>query len=66
MFLAAFLARAGRGPWLAAAAGDEELVLDMPCMLPILATLHPEIKGARTGRHHPSRMKPEGTRSEIL
>jgi hypothetical protein len=65
MFLAAFLARAGRGPWLVAAAGDEEVVMDMPCMLPILATCN-EVKGARTGRHHPSRMKPEGTRSEML
>ncbi len=34
--------------------------MDMPCMLPILATCD-EVKGARAGWHHPARMKPEGT-----
>jgi hypothetical protein len=36
---ALFLARAGGRPWLIAAAGDDELLVDMPYMLPILAAL---------------------------
>jgi hypothetical protein len=38
-FLEAFPALAGRGPWLVTAAGDDELLTDMPYMLLILAVL---------------------------
>src|ERR1035437_8404301 len=56
LFPVALLACAGRGPWLIAAAGDDELLVDMRYML---RSSRPaaRLKAPGADQHHPSRMR---------
>src|ERR1035441_2137593 len=56
LFPVALLACAGRGPWLIAAAGDDELLVDMRYMLRFSRPAA-RLKAPGTDRHHPSRMR---------